>query len=230
MAVVRWLVAGTDTDVGKTAATAALAAGFRASGRVVLAAKPIASGVHPGSPAPDAVHLARAAGHGPWVRYRYRSPISPHRAQLVEGVTVDWSRLVADLAALTPDVLLVEAAGGWRSPLAVDLDGILREARDLARALQAVPLLVASDRLGCIHQVRATAEVMTTDGTPPAALILNRGAAPPDPSRPTNRVDLEQMISIPIVTLPAFSLDDPSSVEDCGLRLIADLRDAGLVM
>ena len=53
----RWFVTGTDTEIGKSAATACLAAAVAAEGRSVLAAKPVASGVAPGTAGEDALSL-----------------------------------------------------------------------------------------------------------------------------------------------------------------------------
>ena len=47
-------------------------------------------------------------------------------------------------------LLIVEGAGGLLSPLGEDFDS-----RDLATALRATPILVAPNRLGAVHQVRA---------------------------------------------------------------------------
>ena len=58
-----YFITGTDTEVGKSVVTAALAAGFRAQGRVPRAVKPLASGSPP--PGEDASLLAKHAEHDP---------------------------------------------------------------------------------------------------------------------------------------------------------------------
>ena len=60
-----WFITGTDTEVGKTAVTAGLAAALRAKGAPVAAIKPLATGSD--GPGEDATIIAQAAGHSPKV-------------------------------------------------------------------------------------------------------------------------------------------------------------------
>jgi dethiobiotin synthetase len=61
--------------------------------------------------------------------------------------------------AATADVVVVEGAGGWLSPLA---DGI--EHADLARVLDLPVLLVVGLRLGCLSHARLSARAIVADG------------------------------------------------------------------
>ena len=91
--------------------TACLAAGFARRGASVAALKPIASGVHDGV-GEDARQIALGAGHEPRVWATFRTPVSPHRAQSLEGRTTlraeDLHRWIASFDA---DVRLIEGAG-----------------------------------------------------------------------------------------------------------------------
>src|SRR5690606_6766505 len=88
-------VTGTDTGVGKTFVTCAIARALRAAGRRVSAMKPVETGV---DAAPDdAVRLRDAAGDPapldvvcPW---RFRAPLAPSEAARAEGTTLDVETL-----------------------------------------------------------------------------------------------------------------------------------------
>src|SRR5262249_36536399 len=150
------VVSGTDTGVGKTFVSVALARAFVAAGRRTVAIKPLESGCSDDSCAgEDGAVLAAATGQAapPQALVRLRAPLTPALAAEREGVEVNVARLVAEIRALaaSADVALVEGAGGVLSPLSWTGD-----ITDIAKDLDARVLLVASDRLGTIHQVHAT--------------------------------------------------------------------------
>src|SRR5690606_18290650 len=88
-------IAGTGTEVGKTTLGARLAAGLRAAGYPVLAAKPIETGYLDPEQS-DAAKLAEAAGHA-FVAPALTSaePVGPLRADLGPRGPVDVSTLSA---------------------------------------------------------------------------------------------------------------------------------------
>lgn len=145
----RVVVVGAGTGVGKTHVACALASSLVRRGVPLTARKPIESGFD--EPRSDAAALARAAGH-PTLRptYALGEPVSPHRAARAAGIAIG---LEAILAACADDrATLVETAGGLLSPLGPELTNL-----DLTEQLgpDAVVLVVAN-RLGALHDVRAT--------------------------------------------------------------------------
>lgn len=106
----KFVVAGTDTDVGKTVFAAALVAALEG-----LYWKPIQAGFADGG---DGEIVRRLSGL-PEKRilpeaYRLRMPASPHRAAEADGVEIDLARLTPP----NPDrPLIIEAAGGLMVPL-----------------------------------------------------------------------------------------------------------------
>lgn len=168
------VVTGTDTGVGKTFVTEALALGL-ARERRTLALKPFESGARPEES--DAARLAAATGQDAprEALVRLRDPLAPAMAAEREGVTLDFSDLVARLRryGAQADVVLVEGAGGVLSPLTWEHD-----ARDLARALDARVVLVASDRLGTLSATHAAFDVLAHAGLAPAAVVLSAPERP----------------------------------------------------
>lgn len=160
----RVLLTGTGTEVGKTWLGARLAPLLGAA-----AWKPAQSFVA-GEGLTDAEVLAAATGQSPeevcpphrW----YPVPLAPPEAADELGLP---AFTIADLMTERPnaaDVLLVEGAGGVRSPLACDGDTVA-----LAAALQPdVTVLVGDAGLGAINDVRLSAGVLPG----PVVVFLNR--------------------------------------------------------
>ncbi|MFO0682359.1 MAG: dethiobiotin synthase [Sandaracinus sp.] len=166
------VVTGTDTGVGKTFVAEALARAL-AKERPTLAIKPFESGAADGES--DAARLAAATGQEAprEALVRLREPLAPAMAADREGVTLDFDRLVEALRAYgeRADVVLVEGAGGVLSPLTWEHD-----ARDLAAALAARVVLVASDRLGTLSATHAAFDALARAGRAPAAIVLSAPA------------------------------------------------------
>ena len=146
------VVTGTGTGVGKTVLSGLLVRRLIRLGRTVQAFKPLCSGGRG-----DARVLEAALGGGqaldeinPW---HFEAPLSPALAARLERRTVTLEEVLAHIRhhSKQSELTLVEGAGGLLSPLTVDGD-----TRDLIIHLKARPLIVASNRLGVIHDVRAT--------------------------------------------------------------------------
>ena len=145
----------------------------------------------------------------------WRAPLSPHRAAQLEGGTLDREGLLAWLAALHGDAVLVEGVGGWCVPL----DDAGFAVVDLARAVAAPVLVVAGDRLGVLNHTVLTLRALRADGLTPAAVALNRGVGDPgDPSRATNLHDLRELLDIPVVPVP--------TLPDLSIPTLADAGEA----
>lgn len=204
------LVTGTGTEVGKTWFAAATIGVLRADGLTVSARKPVQSFPPGDTGSTDADVLARATGEDPeavcpphrWLPM----PVAPPMAATALGLP---PFTIADLAAEVrsrsttddPDVIVVEAAGGARSPLADDGDTVA-----LAHALVADRVVVVADAgLGTINAVRLTVAALTS-WTPVVA--LNRYDER-DPLHHANRAWLAERDGFTVVTSPgqlAFDL------------------------
>ena len=92
----RFIVTGTDTDIGKTVFAAALAQALGAHYW-----KPVQSGVDDDG-GTDSLRVARLAALPPErvhdEAYRLNQPLSPHRAAEIDGVTIDMARIIAAFA------------------------------------------------------------------------------------------------------------------------------------
>ncbi|MRR37437.1 dethiobiotin synthase, partial [bacterium] len=152
-------VTGTDTGVGKTIVTAALARLLREQGVDVGVMKPVTSGcIERGDSlvSEDAELLTWAAGvplDEECAPYCLRAPIAPSVAASRENVRIDFSRIRNAFETLLTrhDFVLIEGAGG----LMVPLSGGLMVA-DLVLALKLPLLVVARPNLGTINHTVLT--------------------------------------------------------------------------
>jgi dethiobiotin synthetase len=234
---VRVVILGTGTGVGKTYFTAALARSLATEmPGSVLALKPVETGVardRSGAPAraSDAHRLEAATPGAPRRRphplYAFKEPLSPHLAARREGRRVSLNRVaqwaIRDSALHdVPCISLIETAGGAFSPVTARATNF-----DLALRLEpAVWILVGTDALGTLHDVRATLLAMEKSGRAPNHLVLS-AARTPDPSTGSNAAELARVgLPRPIAVLDR---NDPGGhslrslvralrVEDSGLR------------
>jgi dethiobiotin synthetase len=159
-----YFVTATDTGVGKTFITAALAKALRARGRGVAVFKPVQSGALADDPSGDAALL------GADCVYAFAAALAPLVAARAEGRTIELEPILARAGELTREheLLLVEGAGGLLVPLADDLD-----VADLAAALGLPLVVVARAGLGTVNHTLLTIEAAKARGLEIAGVVLN---------------------------------------------------------
>jgi dethiobiotin synthetase len=169
------VVTGTDTNVGKTFVTAALARMLVARGRRVVAIKPFESGALDGNGDGELLAVATGQRAPRHALVRLRDPLSPAMAADREGVELDLDVVrarIVDLAR-SADVAFVEGAGGVLSPLTWSTD-----ITHLARQLEAELVLVAADRLGTLSATHCAVQVLLDTWLLPTAIVLSHPAEP----------------------------------------------------
>ncbi|HET7397723.1 MAG TPA: dethiobiotin synthase [Intrasporangium sp.] len=177
------VVTGTDTDVGKTVATAAIAAALAGRGRSVAAYKPTQTGVPTDAPADvtaDMAEVARLAGVPTREGCRLAAPMAPRAAAALERAALprlaDHVTAVTDLAAGCHHVL-VEGAGG----LLVELTEAGETLADLALALPGCGVVVvARATLGTLNHTMLTREALCARGLRQLGVVV--GSLGPTPS------------------------------------------------
>jgi len=199
------LVVGTDTDVGKTWVTAALARALVEAGQRVVAIKPVETGCGPAiSPREDGVLLAAATGQAEprAALIRLKTPVSAVWAAEEEGVMIEVPALSERIRALSAgaDQALVELAGGLLSPMTWTDDAL-----DLAHLLDARALVVASDRLGSINHTLLTIRALKEERIPILGIVLSTPEVA-DASTGSNAEAIHRLAAIDaIVTVPRLA-------------------------
>jgi dethiobiotin synthetase len=197
------VITGTGTEVGKTVATAAVAAAALAAGRTVAVLKAAQTGVRPDEPG-DADEVARLAGAVTKAEVaRYPEPLAPATAARRAGLRPVRPHEVAEAAAKLAtehDLVLVEGAGG----LLVRFDhegGTLAHAAELLRA---PVLLVASAGLGTLNTTELTARELRRRKLDLAGVVIGSWPDSPDLASRCNLVDLPDVSGAPLLgALPA---------------------------
>lgn len=187
----RLFVTGTDTEVGKTVVSAAMAA---ATGAVAL--KPVASGVAPGTVSEDAALLALACGGAAECARTWQTPVSPHRAAEIEGRSIGLPELLDWIQARSAERLIVEGVGGWQVPISWDF-GV----PELAQALGFPVMVVAANRLGVLNHTRLTVNAVRASGLEVAGVVLNNLGGQ-DASQASNLSDLRRLLDVPVWDFP----------------------------
>ena len=185
----RILVVGTGTDVGKTHVSQCLLAHLVARGLRVGAYKPVATAVVERCEDAESHALSLGAEVVP-ATYAYRAGVSPHLAARMEDRPIDLDVIAARARELSVevDVLLIEGAGGLFSPLG----DAITNADLVLSLLPAEVVLVASDRLGVLHDVRACSLGARALGVPISTVALSAPAMP-DASTGTNAAELDRL-------------------------------------
>lgn len=203
------VVTGTDTGVGKTVVTAAVAALARTRGASVAVVKPAQTGARPGQPG-DLDEIRRLAGVTDLHEYaRYDDPLSPAAAARWAGLPpLDLAACVERIRALDRDLVVVEGAGG----LLVRYDEEGATLADLAHALGAPVLVTARSGLGTLNHTALTLEVMAARGIEPAGVVIGSWPRRPGLDDLCNVRDLETIAARPLAgAMPARAgrLDGP---------------------
>ncbi len=176
-----FVIAGTDTEIGKTTVTSALLRALVDRGVDARGIKPVESGTRdqPSRNHEDGRRLARAARQDDPAEafQRLQAPLAPPVAAAREGVTLHPQRWIQRIDALRndADLLFVEGAGGLLSPLADGLD-----TRELALKLSAPVILIAENALGTLNHTRLTLEALDHAGLSTAAVIFSAPQSPDD--------------------------------------------------
>lgn len=214
-------ITGTDTGVGKTVVTAALAANASTGGQTVAVVKPAQTGVTADEPG-DLDDVRRLTGLTDLHEgVRLLDPLAPTTAGRRQGVALPsvevHAKAIEELAA-THDLVLVEGAGG----LLVGLDDDGYDLADLAAHLS-VPfsfVVVARAGLGTLNHTGLTIEALHARALPIAGVVIGSWPADPDLAERCNLEDLPTTTGVPVIgrlpagagslTRPAFTAAAPT--------------------
>jgi dethiobiotin synthetase len=216
-------VTGTDTEIGKTVISGAIADWFRRRRFRVGVCKPAATGCvrrREGLVSEDAEFLAHCAdAPGPLdliCPQRFVEPLAPAIAAERAGQPLDWEVIDRALAEISgaSDVLIVEGVGG----LMVPMDG-QHTVLDVARWLKLPAVVVARPSLGTINHTLLTVNALRTAHVAVAGVVINR--YPPDNATVAeegNPRAIEHCGRVPVLTIVP---DEPFTPPDLPPGIVA---------
>ncbi|GFG49123.1 dethiobiotin synthase [Mycolicibacterium agri] len=185
------VVTGTDTGVGKTVATAALACHARLAGRKVAVCKPVQTGTAHGDD--DLAEIGRLSGvaelHG---LARLPEPLAPVAAAQRAGTRLPTRDALTAMVAEVDrpgQLTLVEGAGG----LLVEIGDGGTTLRDVAADLAAPVLVVARAGLGTLNHTALTLEALAARDVRCAGLVVGAWPDAPGIAETDNRDVLSAM-------------------------------------
>lgn len=212
------VVTGTDTGVGKTIATAALAARESAAGRRVLVVKPVQTGVGGADPDPhDTDTVASLSGAQVLELVALDEPLAPDTAARRQGVPIPPVRehvsrirtLLADDEGY--DVVVVEGAGGLLVRLDAEGGTLLDIARDLTFALRrrtgdtisspVEVVVVCRAGLGTLNHTELTVTALRAAQVEPVGLVIGSWPDSPGLAEQCNREDLSRVTGVPLLAV-----------------------------
>lgn len=165
----QYFITGTDTEVGKTYVTCLLLKAAESLQKTSLGYKPISAGCEQVGGEwvnEDASQIQQASSINLPIStinpIAFHPPIAPHIAAKEAGVTLTSEAVVKGLVRLqqeTPDLLLMEGAGGWRLPLT---DSLFLS--DVVSELKMDVIVVVGMKLGCLNHALLTAQAIQQDG------------------------------------------------------------------
>ncbi len=169
-------ITATDTGVGKTVVTAALAVSLRKDGYDVGVMKPIETGLPSSANAgSDAARLRAAARSSDMLTeirpYAFRRPLAPLDAARLEKRTVTLPTIMRAFRTLQSrhEVVVVEGVGGLYVPITSSLDVL-----DLIYRMKLPTIVVGRVSLGGINHALLTLRALRQRKIPVLALVLNR--------------------------------------------------------
>lgn len=204
------LIAGTDTDAGKTVLTIALASYWQSyfPDRSLGIFKPIQTGMGDRELYSQLFSLQQSLDE--ITPLWYETPVAPPVAAELEGREIELEKVWSAFTNLRDrrDFVLIEALGGLGSPVTRELT-----VADLARDWRLPTVLVVPVKLGAIAQAVANVALGRWAKVPLKGIVLNCPKACSDEEiAQWAPIDLiESLTQIPILgTLP--HLDDPTNL------------------
>jgi len=225
-----FFVTGTDTGVGKTVVTAALATAFRADRYDVVALKPFATGaamIQGRRASADALFIERAAASGEPIDVinpvLLDAPLAPSVAARLEEREVDVEAAVEHCkrVAARHQLALIEGIGGLLVPLN---EGTL--VADFAAELGLPIVIVARPDLGTLNHTALTADCARSRGLPIAGVVINGYPDRPGAAEKTSPAEIKRITGLSILAvLPRIRGLDVKELHDGEWpRLVASIR------
>lgn len=207
---------GTDTGVGKTFVTTAVARILRRHGRGVVVCKPVATGAvwrdgHWVSE--DTIALTQAAGVigdlsqvTPWT---FPDPVAPPVAARRAGVELTLNQIIRAVQERRQPqkAMLIEGIGGLLCPLTEK-----ETVADLVAGLDLPMIVVTRRSLGTLNHTLMTLEVARTRGLQVAGVVINETEHPQTLAEETNVLELQKRIQEPLLATVPFQAGPLDSV------------------
>lgn len=170
-------ITATDTGVGKTLVSGAIANILTQKGKKIGVFKPVATGckkIKGKFISEDAEFLAACIDNkiptDIITSVKYKIPASPLACEMAESKKVDFEKILATYKQIcrSTDFVIVEGIGGVKVPITRNFDVL-----DFAKALKLPIVLVARAKLGTINHTLLSIDAIRQKGLSLAGIIIN---------------------------------------------------------
>jgi len=183
--MIRLLVSGTNTEVGKTWFSGFLARHFREQDMAVRYVKPVQTGCPPDDDAALVREISGLSEAEAFIVNTAAEPVAP--CFLYDPFP--FEETVAVINEITDcDVLIVESAGGLLVPLDKE-----RKSYHFARACDLDVALVVPNRLGCLNDTQLNLRFIASEGLPLHGVAINDFFASDGINRERNKAMLNTL-------------------------------------
>lgn len=219
-------ITGTDTGVGKTIVTAAIAWNMAQAGKKVAVMKPIQTGTVVSGPT-DLEFVQSLVGHDSHVEgscpYMFPDPVAPLVASMLSGERINIKKIKDSYLKLSEenDTVIVEGAGGFLVPILEDYF-----MSDLALDLDIPIVIVARPNLGTLNHTLLTLESAQKKGLEVAGIVISNYPWDPGIPEQTNPELLMSMTGVNI--LGVLPHDNSLSVEKGDVGNLREIAKTGL--
>lgn len=214
-------ITGTDTDVGKTVATATIASCLKSSGKKVAAMKPIQTGTDT-QKILDIEFVYRVLDEEFLIDdvcpYRFTEPLSPKLASEISGEEININTIVSAFRKLHDkfEHLIVEGAGGIMAPIKKDYF-----MSDLICDMDIPLIIVARPDLGTINHTLLTIEYAKYKCLDVMGVIINKYPPEPGYAELTNPNEISAISGVPILGI----IPDINNINTLNADIINYLRE-----
>jgi dethiobiotin synthetase len=192
-------ITGTDTGVGKTVVTAALACCIKSAGLKVKAVKPFQTGTEEDE-VPDIEFVYKTLSENFDINevcpVRLKKPLSPYSAGFFENINFNISDLLGSLKKiiLPGEVTLFEGAGGLLAPITKDYF-----MSDFASDLGVPVVIVARPGLGTLNHTLLSIEHAKNKGLKILGIVICNYPAEPDLAESLNIKTLKHLTDVEVI-------------------------------
>jgi dethiobiotin synthetase len=220
-------ITGTDTGVGKTVITAALAWTMSSAGVRAAVMKPVQTGTSAhGLIDIEFVEMVVDANYNmdEVCPYRFPEPLSPLAASTISGKEIDIEKIRNAYLSLSSrnDVVIVEGAGGLLVPMRKDY-----LMSDLASDLGLSLLIVARPGLGTLNHTALTVESAKSKGLDVLGVVINCFPLHPGLAERTNPQQMVRMTGVPLAGV--FPSDPSLSVEEGRVGKLREIASGAFI-
>lgn len=203
----RYFITGTDTDVGKTRVTAALALALKNAGFQPTIVKLVQTGIAPGFPG-DAARAGKLAGTRFVELARFEKAADPWSAAVAAGQPEVHARDLVDAIAHIDNGLVAEGAGGLLVPL-----NSREHFGHVAAIAKLQTILVIGLKLGCLNHALLTINQAQQGGLPLLGAVLVERWKPTDEAY---RADMLRSLQgkVPVIGFVSYNEDEAASVKE----------------